>query len=1001
MFIFFPPFRTGSKLFLLPSSTKDLVRAINAFVPGASLPLPEELVSVIEAYLDRHGDEGPSERLHEELLSIWEKSVKDSPASQAAWLAILRELLPALNNPAFIIDWWDRVQEPVLNHLTEDKVLRSEAWANTLAVLTGDHVAENDGSQQLAIRLLNIWMQSTHLPGQGDSSSASLRANLIRGGLLSYGRKRPKGLLVALDAFMVQRDFRAQALTLLCEFVQSQPPHLHVVLETPLFDNILRCLQHDTSTTVVTIAVTALTMLLPNVPSSLVPYLPKLFNVYARLLFWDRERSLAAEIPGAEPEANRVAPPSDWEQCVFSHDIDHASKPNLLSYFTILYGLFPLNFLDYIRKPERYLRHADDPQADTIEVQPSEIRQKSERFRQYHVLHPNFYCLTVESEKTDLSRWLKSEASEVVADCTALCLATDFGSGLEIGAQQDFGLSEVGYTARSRADQPFLTGQAILDRSSSRDQSWRSAIFTGSLEDSRTQSSVFRRQSQSSHAPSTRNNREALADSPTLPPSLTMSTSHTNLQDMINSNKVIKSGLHQSMANDSVPSLSLSHQDSAPERPASKVSAAATVPPPELSPATPGNGSDQVSQLRKEILLLSNDLAFERYMKQQHMAHIGELKRRQLREAATEAETQNLILINRSLRNRLEEAKRSELRAKKESDNRRNLSKKWETDLAAKLKLLREEQKKWGSEGATLRRDLEVKTQESVKLTKMLCEYETTELNSKQNQQAVNDHAEEIARLKAEVNRFVELERTYQAREQEAEGRLAEAAVSISRSVMLSMQLDARDSEIQETRKLYESQIAELNKQLQEALSSGSIGLSRRKRDSKQAVESSLAASRAKMAELQRQHTQLVRKYTNLQSSFLDMNAARAQSLPMRSGIASDSSDAEISAIVQNSDPLSPIRKRSLRERGFSDPEAVVEGAQYNVTPPLDALASSSAKTALHRPSTPASGTVSSSSTAEPEVVRHYGRGGVQNSRKEKKDKDKKSSGIRGIRGFV
>lgn len=74
---------------------------------------------------------------------------------------------------------------------------------------------------------------------------------------------------------MAQKDFRAQALTLLCEFVQSQPPHLHVVLETPLFDNLLRCLQYDTSTTVVTIAVTALTMLLPNVPGSLVPYLPK------------------------------------------------------------------------------------------------------------------------------------------------------------------------------------------------------------------------------------------------------------------------------------------------------------------------------------------------------------------------------------------------------------------------------------------------------------------------------------------------------------------------------------------------------------------------------------------------------------------------------------------------------------------------------------------------------------------------------------------------------
>lgn len=777
----------------------------------------------------------------------------------------------------------------------------------------------------------------------------------------------------------MRSDYRAQALTLLCEFVQSQPPHLHVVLETPLFEHILRCLENDTSTTVVTLATTALTMLLPNVPSSLVPYLSRLFNIYARLLFWDRERSLASESLDMQSAGDQKESSTDWEQCMFSADIDNTSIPNLLQYFTILYGLYPLNFVDYIRKPQRYLRHAEDPNADNIEVQPSEIRQKSERFRQYHVLHPNFYNLTVESEKTDLSRWIKSEASEVVAECTALCLAAEFGVGPEYGVAHDIGLPEADENTRIRLDQPFLTDQAILD-GSSRESSWRTSTITGSSEDARMQAAGLRRPSQSSHTPSIREiaqtrAREGPGDSPTLPPSLALSASHSNLQDMINSNKVIKSGLHQSLANDSVPSLTLSHQESIPEKASTKTSAPA--PAPAGSPTLVEHGNEQVSQLYKKILLLSNDLSFERYMKQQHMAHIGELKRRQLKEAATEAETQNLILINRNLRNRLEEAKRSELRAKKESDNRRNLAKKWETDLSAKLKLLREEQKKWNSEGAALKRELEAKSEEALKLTQMLCEYETTELNAKQNQQAIHDHGEEIVRLKAEIDRLIEVERVYQSKEREAEARLAQAAESINQAEILRMKLAARDSEVQEAKKLYEAQIVDLNSKLEEALQGGAPRL--KEGDSGRMIESALAASRAKMADLQRQHSILVRKYTMLQSSLLDMNASvvKAQSGPLsKTGLTSDSSDAEVSAIVQGGDPPSPVRKRSRRGRGFSDPEAFVEGAKYNVTPPLDALAGSSFGTVVRRPSTPMSGATEAISGADKSPPdRYFGRG--------------------------
>ncbi|ROW02331.1 hypothetical protein VSDG_02472 [Cytospora chrysosperma] len=867
------------------ASTKDVTKAINAFLPHAALPLPDELKQVIDTFLEKHIEEGIPASLQDDLLSIWDKSVKENVSLSLA----------------------------------------KEAWANTLAILAHDGDGQTDqeeGANQIATRLLEIWMQNSHFAGQEGGSSGLIKAKLVHEGLLNYGKKRPK-----------------------------------------------------------------------------------LFNVYARLLFWDRERSLAADNPEKDVEDEKTS--SDWEKCEYSPDIDNMSIPNLLSYFTILYGLYPLNFVDYIRKPQRYLRHANMPNPDDIEVQPSEIRQKSERFRQYHVLHPNFYNLTSESEKTDFSRWLKSEASEVVAECTALCFATELGAGNEVGHSHELGLSEDD-NAKNGGDQSLHTSQALLERSPSHDLagSWRNSA-PGSLDEARSQAAALRRTSQASHTPSLREAfqnqpRDGPGDSPTLPPSLVLSASHTNLRDMILSNKVIKSGLHQSLPNDSVPSLALSHQESIPEKIASRQFA--SVAPPSV-PTTPAEHSNElIRRLYKKILLLSNDLSFERYMKQQHMIHIGELKRRQLREAATEAETQNLIMVNKNLRNRISEAKQSELRAKKESENRRNIAKKWETDLSAKLKVLREEQKKWNSEGAALKRELEAKMEECEKLTKMVCEYETTELNSKQNLQAINDHIEEIARLKAEVSRLIEVERTYQSKEKETEARLAEAAESISKAEGLSMKLDARDAEVEEVRRLYESQITELNSRLHDVLENGT-SKPKRDNDAPKVVESTLAASRAKMAELQKQHNLLVRKYTVLQSSLLDMSAStRSPLLPAtpRMGGISDSSDAELSAIVRGGDPPSPIRKRSSRGRGFSDPELFSDGTRFNVTAPVDSTTSgSSSNTVLHHPSPP-TGVSSASSNAEKtpaETTRYYGRGGTQNSgRKDKKDK--KPSGIRSIRGF-
>ena len=87
---------------------------------------------------------------------------------------------------------------------------------------------------------------------------------------------------------MVQKDFRLQILGLLCSYVRLQGPHLYQVLQTQLFDHLLQCLEGDTSTTVISLALTVLIMFMPHLCNSLGKYLPRLFVVYTRVLCWDK-----------------------------------------------------------------------------------------------------------------------------------------------------------------------------------------------------------------------------------------------------------------------------------------------------------------------------------------------------------------------------------------------------------------------------------------------------------------------------------------------------------------------------------------------------------------------------------------------------------------------------------------------------------------------------------------------------------------------------------------
>ncbi|KAK3318499.1 Hamartin protein-domain-containing protein [Apodospora peruviana] len=1002
-------------------SVKDLTKAVNTFMQAPVLPLPDELTAIISGYLDRHAksDDGTADRVNEELLSIYGRTVHGHPEKYAGFLAILRELRPAIRTPARIFEWWDRLLDPVLEHVDQERGLAKEVLNNTLDLLSIDESDTSIDASQAGLtpftnRLLSRWMEARANHPE-DVFSVDFKESMVKKALMVFGKKDPKGFMNCLNNYVVKKDYRNSALSLLCDFVQSQPPHLHLVLQTDLFANILHSLQKDDSTSTITVALVAVMVLLPYIPSSLVPFLPTLFNIYARLLFWDRDSYFAQEHTEIGVESERAKDEIPWEKCLLDPDRDGSSLPYLTQYFTMLYGLYPLNFMDYIRKPQRYLRHANN--ADDIDVQAMEIRDRSEQFREQHRLHPNFYNLTIESEKTDLSRWIKSEADEVLGNCLALFIEPAPEPVNTLNRAPPPGVVSYPAEEQSISDSPesdALLGGSFKDDSNAIRASMSAnmaashlAILAASHSQGRTTSELVRRGSQSSH-PSGYESFDTKphdigGDSPTLPPHLVQSSSHTQLQDIIHSNKMRKSNSLHLPANDSVPSLALSLQQSATER--SLIQPSHTLITPNTASSVTELGA-QVSRLYHENLLLRNDLQFERYINKQHISHMGELRRKQIREAATEAETQNLVMANRSLKQRLDDAKNREAQLKKEFENRRNMAKKWETSLSDKVKTLRDEQKKWASESKDVKRQLEKVLDDSRRLRKLIDVVEEKKLKAEQSLEAVDISADEIQALKAEIARLSEAEREYQAKQLAMTRSMEESQIAKNKADQLSKDLTARDHQLYQTKKNYESQIIALNTKLARALKETS---GKSASEVAAVYESALASSRAKQAELQKQYSALMRKYTVLQSSLLDMSCDAAE----KKGASHEPSSSFSGEHELPPMSRSPISIRNRSRRGFSDPEAF-DVVSHNATPPLEPV-SSSVGSPTQRPATPsgtgAADVSGAGKSTSPQAERYHGRGGVQNAiRKERKDKkeeksdkkDKRSAaGLRGIRGFV
>lgn len=914
-----------------------------------SYPLPEDFEQPLEQFVHAHNDidDSDSQRIHEELLAVYNKHVTGNSEKQSPFVAVLRLLRPLLIGEKRLDEWWTLVIRPTVDTIGHRRDTIEDAKEFLLGILVFDVEDDASGyksqiSTSFVQKLLEAYLLRTKIPTGDDvvSPEDEFIAHELEGILVSFGRKMPKKLLLAIDNLFIIKDRRLQALSLLSSFVRLQPPHLHLVLETKVIKHLHTCLLLDNSSTVVHLALTILIMFIPHITSTLVSDLPTLFIIYSRVLCWDHynkqpDRSPTSEKVDSDSGSDHDSfmtfdTDSDWDRIDTAVDGEQYSVPKANYLFTFLYGLFPLNFMNFIRKPRRYLKMKGHAQSDNLDLHQDLIRTRTEGHRSQHRLHPNFFNTTPEDELAD-NKWIKSDPAELVSECLGLCIAVNFTLS-DPGPPPTAKLPALPRKLRkqpSRATIPpgdeDTLGLAISPIDDHRSNSNRNTLST----------------TLTAHSSVAYTTMEPLK----IPP---RQSSHPSLLDHF-----ARASRNVSPHGDTVDSPTefrpttprRINTTSAPPSPPRSMTATPVNSLPKLqsfaqtlsrfpvpSPDVPGGDVYNTAILQRELMVLRNELTWEKFQKQKYLEQIGHLQRKNMNDGSVETDTQSLMNKNRALKAKVGKQDERYEQLKKEMAQSRSQAKKYEDQLTTKVRLLKEEEKQWQMENDTLRHELTQARKECEELKKMIVESEQRETHSQNELGTLQLNLEEMNNLRSNLYEMSNKIREYEHRDLEFARAQEQHQVLQSELETARLKLNSSDAERERMRIKYEQKLFQLESASRNGTPPGSIPGQTPPMPSsvQQMLDSALAASQSKIGQLKKQYAQLQHRYLDLElrNQELEGNGPRPGSVLSLTRFADDSlvppsgtSSARDSFIAGSV----PARSRSSRRHDFASAGKITE----------------------------------------------------------------------------
>jgi hypothetical protein len=811
---------------------------------------------MLQAFIEEHAgriEHDETARANQELRQFWEKYVSGNTEKYGAFVGVLKELRLAIVEDTDLLAWYYDAAKPVLTGTTFKRQAEEDAQDFVASLLIYDEGEENaqahaKTSEEICCDLLGIYQARTRGLTDEDQFIAPENVQIaqhVENVLVAYGKKMPKHIFQHLDILIEKADTRLQGLTLLSSFLRHQAPHLYTAIETPLVDHLLICLMNDTSTTVLSVAITCLIMLLPHIPASLSSRLPRLFLIYSRLLCWERFSALSSvsqknlvtdsRYPMEEEDEKKLNDHGDvgldvnWEKARPKEGEIQAATPELMTYYTYLYGLYPLHFMSYIRKPRRYLKNLDFPGADEFDLDRAVIRSRSDQFRQVHLLHPNFYNMTLEEELVD-PKWPKMDAADVVAECHSLAIT-----------------ARPSYISPGPPPAGKLPDPPSLPPSSSTRNGSVSVSPSASLRS--TTGSSWR--DSHSHLSST---TTAEVESPIL------GTQHEEDEPLSPRSRVGEEKVRHSTSLDDFP------------MPGTNLGSLHTTSEKQ------GHAPSNLSYLQREITLLRNDLNFERWHKSQYSQHIGQLMRKNIKDATVEAETLNLINANRALKQQLEQVRSAREATIKDSNLTRKQASNLEREMSERFNKMKKEQETWVADAEELRK----LRAEMKHYRDQLSAAEARELNKSHRLEMIHPDLGQLEQLQSQLQEARAKAREMEYREFEFEQAKREVEILQSEKDTLKMKLERQEIDRERAKRVYADRITELEVQNSRP-SSATFHRSRSPQSDSPtsssspaflALQQSLNEAQGKLAALKKAHTRLLERHTDLE---LDYQSLRSQ----------------------------------------------------------------------------------------------------------------------------
>ncbi|RUS22198.1 Hamartin protein-domain-containing protein [Endogone sp. FLAS-F59071] len=727
-------------------STKDIIKAITAYLKDSSAQNDgTSILNLIESYVDEQQRANPDQdspstldKLSAELSTLYQQElqlngllelVSGKPtvtlvhAKHLLFLCVLHKLIPVLTPARLISEWWNLAFRPVLasSRYTHEIVL--ECRRIVLDMITGEDQAGIDFRNTIVELFLDrknklrpkaegvtgeraqsenekISAESRVTAQQQEVGTTTMYSHLLEndwhrnlGNILhNLGGVKPKDFFILLNTYYIQSQYRLHILYLLSEFIRRKRTHIHDMLETPLFENILKSLMLDNSTTLIAVSVTTLIMLLPRICTSIPDFLPHLFYIFARAICWDQlrdckdarrfERDLSekndTEVEPAEgngqlkegsvPKRNFVVDGWDCLDYSISKLPTPPSNPRTGPLFTCLYGLYPCNFIAFLHSPLDYLDKSDFKLPEDFDAMT--FRNRTMPILNRHVLHPNLVLMDAATELSDTSRWMKVEPPDVLAQCMSLDLTN--------------------VASRAAYDADGVGGQECKDII----KDWTEA---GMKEvESEDEGEGEGGEGESEREANVEKGEEGERDSARGEGKVTM-------EEIIAIHMALKSGAEIVAGDDAWESRMTTAVTTA--------TTTTTILPHIPTAAATDSVADRdralIASLEREVLLLRNELNFELFLRQQHLQHIGRLHVEHVKDISNNANKEQLLMTIMTHRDSLKSLQAKYDQQVKEAACIKEKHVKWEDRLNENLRKYREEKKEWSYELEGVREKLE------------------------------------------------------------------------------------------------------------------------------------------------------------------------------------------------------------------------------------------------------------------------------------------------------